>query len=164
MNYASQLNFASNLKELLKMLLAASKELKEEIRDEFIGLALFGSWARNEAKNNSDVDVFIVLKTLEGLNIRSKIYKIIAKHVKKDVTLIDVRINELLKSDFRLTPIMINVIADAIVVWDENDVLKKFIEEGKELIRKAKLVRYKTVDGKYGWKKSDEKPLKIIES
>jgi len=83
MNYASQLNFASNLKELLKMLLAASKELKEAIGDEFIGLALFGSWARNEAKNNSDVDVFIVLKTLEGLNIRSKIYKIIAKHVKK---------------------------------------------------------------------------------
>ncbi len=81
------------------MLLAASKELKEEIRDEFIGLALFGSWARNEAKNNSDVDVFIVLKTLEGLNIRSKIYKIISKHVKRDVTLIDVRINELLKNN-----------------------------------------------------------------
>ena len=164
MNYASQLNFASNLEELLKMLLAASKELKEAIRDEFIGLALFGSWARNEAKNNSDVDVFIVLKTLEGLKVRSKIYRIIAKYVKRDVTLIDVRINELLKNDFRLTPLMINVIADAIVVWDENDVLKKFIEEGKELIRKAKLVRYKTVDGKYGWKKSDETPLEIIES
>ncbi len=59
---------------------------------------------------------------------------------------------------------MINVIADAIVIWDENDVLRKFIEEGKEIIRKAKLVRYKTVDGKYGWKRSDEKPLKIIES
>jgi len=65
-----------------------------------------------------------------------------------------VRINELLKSDFRLTPLMINVIADAIVVWDENNVLKKFIEKGKELIRKAKLVRYKTADGKYGWKKA----------
>jgi len=37
---------------------------------------------------------------------------------------------------------MINIIADAIIISDRDDVIKSFIEKGRRLIEKAQLVRY----------------------
>ena len=80
------------LKYLVASLSEACEELSELLGDEFIGLALFGSWARGEAGEESDVDVLVVLKSLKGMEARSVIYKTIAKHVKRALTLVDVRL------------------------------------------------------------------------
>lgn len=51
---------------LLERLSDASEDLIRVLVDEFIGLILFGSWARGEAKVDSDVDLFIVLRKAGG--------------------------------------------------------------------------------------------------
>jgi len=71
------------LNSVLEALKASSKELEKALGDDFLGMALFGSWARSEAKKDSDVDIFVLLKRGRGLRLRSSIYRIIAKHVKK---------------------------------------------------------------------------------
>ena len=96
------------------------------------------------------------------MEIRSAIYRIIARHVKRALTLVDVRLDEITGDDVVLTPLLINVVADAVVVWDPSGVLSEFVEKGRELIRKAGLVRYRTPDGKYGWKREDGRPLEPV--
>ena len=150
------------LAPLLSALSAAAKELDELLGEEFVGMALFGSWARGEARPDSDVDVFIVLRSLKGMEARSRIYKVIARRVRRGLTLIDMRLEEL-KGTVELTPLFINIVADAIVIWDKEGLLHSFIEKGRELIKKAGLVRYKTPDGKYGWKRRDGQPLEPVE-
>ena len=151
------------LEDLVACLSKACKELSGLLGDEFIGLALFGNWARGEAREESDVDVLVVLKSLEGMEIRSAIYRIIARHVKRALTLIDVRLNEIASDKVVLTPLLINIVADAVVIWDTGNVLREFVEKGRALIRKAGLVRYRTPDGKYGWKRRDDRPLELVE-
>ena len=65
------------LEDLVACLSKACKELSGFLGDEFIGLALFGNWARGETGEKSDVDVFVVLKSLKGMEVRSAIYKTI---------------------------------------------------------------------------------------
>lgn len=150
------------LEDIVAALSKACKELSELLGEEFVGMALFGSWARGEAREDSDVDVLVVLRSLKGLKVRSMIYRIIARHVKRAVTLVDVRLNEITGAEVVLTPLLINVVADAIVIWDTDDILRDFVERGRALIRKAGLVRYRTPDGKYGWRRADGKPLEPV--
>ena len=121
------------LEGLVASLSEACEELSELLGDEFIGLALFGSWARGEAREKSDVDVLVVLKSLKGMEARSVIYKTIAKHVKRALTLVDVRLNEIATDRVVLTPLLINIVADAIIIWDTGNVLRGFVEKGRAL-------------------------------
>jgi len=154
---------APQLGELLKALSEASNDLALLFGERFVGLALFGSWARGEAREDSDVDVFVVLRDAGGMAVRSKVYSVIARRVRKPLTLVDIRLKDLLRDDLELTPLLVNVVADAIVIHDEGDILKSFVRKGRQLIRKAGLIRYRTPDGKYGWMRSDRKPLSTVE-
>lgn len=151
------------MKRVIDELSLASEELAKLFENEFIGMVLFGSWARSEAREDSDIDVLVVLKSLGGMKIRSKIYKVIAKYVRRPITLIDMRLSELLREGLELTPLLINIVADAIVIYDRDNIIKSFIDKGRKLIKKAKLVRYKTPNGKYGWKREDMKPIEPVE-
>jgi len=73
------------------------------------------------------------------------------------------RLDELLRKDLVRTPRLINEVADAIVVWDRQGHLREFVEKGRKLIQKANLVRYKTPDGEYGWKRKNGKPIEPVE-
>ncbi len=44
------------------------KALQEYFGERLLGLWLFGSWARNEATKESDVDLMIVLKTIDNFS------------------------------------------------------------------------------------------------
>ena len=149
---------------VLKALSQAAEELTVLLRNELVGLALFGSWARGEARPDSDVDVFVVLRSVGGMASRSRIYSALARSLRMPVTLIDIRESELLKcGGIELTPLLVNVVADAVVIRDDRGVLESFIQEGLRLIEKAEFVRYRTPDGRYGWRRKDTKPISLIE-
>ncbi|MCX8162401.1 MAG: nucleotidyltransferase domain-containing protein [Candidatus Bathyarchaeota archaeon] len=147
----------------MEALSKAAKELEEVYGEEFLGLALFGSWPRGEAKPDSDVDVFVVLNSLSGFEVRSKIYGVIATKVGRSVTLINARLDDLSREGLEVTSLLLNILYDAIVVYDRLGVLKRLAEDVRRLIEKANLIRYRTPDGKYGWKRIDDKALEAVE-
>jgi len=152
-----------SLDTLVKELCRASEELKSVFGEGFAGLLLFGSYARGEARRDSDVDILVVLRGLRGMKVRSRIYRVLARHVGLPLTLIDVNLNDLTREDLVVTPLLLNALYDGVIMYDETGVLAELKSKVGELIRKAKLVRYRTRDGKYGWKRRDDKPLEAVE-
>jgi len=149
------------LEEIVRSIESASAKLAEELKDEFLGLALFGSWARGEADEKSDVDVLVILRSIGGFDVRGRIYTILSEKVRKPLTLVDIRVNEVLDKEHEVTPLMLNILYDAVVIYDPEGILKKLIENCRLLINKASLERYRLPDGKYGWKRTDGKPIAL---
>jgi len=147
--------------EIVRLLKYASIRLVEEFKDEFLGLALFGSWARKEADEKSDVDVLVILRSIGGFDVRGRIYTILSENVKKPLTLVDVRVDEIFDREYEVTPLMLNILYDGVVIHDPEDILKKLIESCRVLINKASLERYRSLDGKYGWRRIDGDPLAL---
>ena len=152
------------LGEIIKRLKSASKNLKEAFGEAYVGLLLFGSYARGEASDRSDVDVLVVMRGLKGLKVRGDVYSILAKHVGRPLTLIDVDLADISRDDLEVTPLLLNALYDGVIVYDRFGVLERLKLKTIELIRKANLMRYRTPDGKYGWKRANGKPIEAVEA
>lgn len=63
-----------NKQEIKSILLIFSKQLKEIYKDKLINIILFGSHAKGTAKEDSDIDILIILKDRE-INIGNEIEK-----------------------------------------------------------------------------------------
>jgi len=51
-----------------------------------------------------------------------------------------------------VTPFFINVVFDGIVLYDEDGYVSQILDRIGRGVEKAGLIRYRTPDGKYGWK------------
>lgn len=151
------------LEEVVRRLQETSKDLKQTFGDVFASLLLFGSYPRGEASKESDVDVLVVLRGLGDLRVRGEIYSILARHVGRPLTLILADLADLIKEDLEITPLLLNSLYDGIVIYDESGVLQRLKTKVDMLVKKANLVRYRTPDGKYGWKRVDGKPIEAVE-
>jgi len=87
----------------------------------------------------------------------------LAKHVGKPLTLVQADLSDLVRGDLEITPLLLNALYDGIVIYDELGVLRGLQSMVAELVKKAGLERYRTPDGKYGWKRSDGKPIGVAE-
>lgn len=150
------------LEDITQRLEESARDLERLLGEEFLGLMLFGSWARGEAREDSDVDVFVVLKSLRGVKSRSAIYSVLSSRVGRAVTLIDVRADELFREELELTPLLLNILVDGIVIHDKTGKLGELASKARQLVEDAGLVRYRTPDGKYGWRRRDDKPLVVL--
>ncbi|ADN50067.1 DNA polymerase beta domain protein region [Vulcanisaeta distributa DSM 14429] len=134
----------------------ACRDLEGEFGDEFLGLMLFGSWARGEAREDSDVDVMVLFNTLSGLDVRARAYEVLRRFVKRDITLVDMRRSEL---SGKLTALAINMAWDGVIICDRYGDLRRFKDSVIKFIENEGLVRYRTRDGKYGWMRADGRPM-----
>ncbi|GAB6947744.1 hypothetical protein JCM16161A_18740 [Vulcanisaeta sp. JCM 16161] len=145
-----------DLNELINLLSMACRDLESEFGDEFLGLMLFGSWARGEAHEDSDVDVAVLFNTLRGLEVRVRAYEVLRRFIRRDITLIDMRRSEL---DGSLTALAINMAWDGVIICDKYGDLRRFKNSVIKFIENEGLIRYRTKDGKYGWMRSDGRPM-----
>ena len=140
----------------------ASRELVKALGNKIVAIALFGSRARKEASCRGDYDFFVVVRNFRDKNRRFKIYHHLHKVLKSDITVVDVDEERLFNERLSITPLLLNVAWDAEVLCDPSGRLEELFER----IRKAakeKLVRYRTKDGKYGWKPKNGKlePMEV---
>ncbi|MGQ9723385.1 MAG: nucleotidyltransferase domain-containing protein [Candidatus Jordarchaeum sp.] len=127
--------------------------LVEELGEKLLGLALFGSVARGEGSERSDLDFFVVTRGVEGDRVQRKrrMYRILApvyKRFRRDISVYTLEESEITD----VTPLLINVAYDAVILFDPEGYLEKFFAQVREAVRKAGLAPYRTRDGKIGWK------------
>jgi len=147
--------------EDLELPTKACENLVKRLGDRVVAVALFGSRARGEASEKSDFDFFVVVRDFDEKNRRFKIYHCLHSVVKRDVTVIDVDEDEFFREDLKIDSLLLNIIWDSVILYDPTGRLRELFERVKGAV-KDKLERYRTRDGKYGWKpKSGE--LGVIE-
>jgi predicted nucleotidyltransferase len=136
---------------IVELAYEASRILVNVLGDRIVAVALFGSWVRGEASDRSDVDFFVVFKDFNEEDRRFKIYHYLHSVFKCDVTVIDVDEEKLFRNDLVITPLLLNIAWDSIVLYDPSGKLGELFKRIREAV-KDKLERYRTRDGKYGWK------------
>jgi len=110
------------------------------------GIILFGSVARGEPRGRSDLDLLILWEGVD-LPLRERyimFYKLAARYfmVGKDLTVLDMEYDRFINSR-RLTPLLLNIISDAVVLYDKYDRVSSFVSEARERLAKTGLKRVK---------------------
>lgn len=141
----------------------AVRELVRKYPDKIIAVGLFGSVARGDYTEKSDVDILVIVKDWsEGMTRRYAIYDVFFGSIKTDVTIVDINYEDaekILSGEIPLTSSMLNVLYDCIVIYDPHKILRKLVNSIKELVRDLGLMRYK-IGHAYGWKKNGKTKIR----
>jgi predicted nucleotidyltransferase len=138
------------------------------LRAPFIkGVVEFGSRARGEPTERSDVDLLVLYEDQENkdsVTRRRNFYKLLREAVGEqyeDITLIDMRLEDFL-NPHEVTPLLLNIYWDGIVVYDPTRALCPFMDLIKDRIKRSGLKRI--VDGRaYRWELPEPmKEVKIL--
>lgn len=116
---------------------------------------LFGSTARGEGGERSDIDLLILhegCKIEDAVLRRRHFYSLIHQQLGGEfegLTVIDMEFEKFVRPR-HVSPILLNIYRDALVVYDETDMLEEFLRRTRERICKSGLRRVR--DGKaYYW-------------
>jgi len=140
----------------------AVKKLVEELGDKVAAVALFGSQARGDSQERSDFDFLVVVRDMHGIDRRFRIYDPLRRILKRDITVLDIDEAKIFKKELTVDSFLLNVAWDALILYDPMGKLTKLFKRVKTAVRRAELIRYKTKDGKYGWKPAKGR-LEVIE-
>jgi len=124
----------------------------EALGSNLVALAFFGSWARGEEKEWSDIDLLLIAEDLpkhpfernrlvyepiEGWREKPRPISILARTVKEFTA--------------DVTPLHLDLAADAIVFYDPKGFLASKLDRVRELIEEAELVRERDSKGLLFW-------------
>jgi len=130
-----------------------SSSLPEWLLEKLKAIILFGSVARGENSDGSDLDFLVLVEGLSGTPVeRSRVvykgFRTIRQKSKRDTSIVVATLAEMKT----VTPFIINVAFDGIVLYDVDGEALEILNRVKESVRQAGLERYRTSDGGYGWK------------
>jgi len=105
-----------NKNQFKSVLAELKRELKTALKDKMSGLILFGSYARGEQLQDSDIDCLLILKSPLSKDEEKKVSRISAKiSLKYDTVIVCL---DYLESEFaaKSTPLLLNVRKEGIRV------------------------------------------------
>ena len=132
------------------------KNQLENLNEPYIkAILLFGSRARGESNEKSDIDLLVLHENCEikdPVLRRRYLYNLIRKVIGKEfegITIIDMEFENFIKP-IEINALLLNIYWDAIIVYDKTNMLHSFLKHVKDKIEKSGLKRIK--DGKaYRW-------------
>jgi predicted nucleotidyltransferase len=150
-----------------------TNKLEEILQDDLISVLLFGSAARGDAGEGSDIDILIVAEKF-GEEGRFEVFNEIEKDLKASEEYHDLKENKLgtLISPVPLTPaeveknpsILLDIVMDGIMLYDVDDFI---VNKMKSMRRKLKKMGSKRIfldDKRYYWDlKPDYKLGEVVE-
>jgi predicted nucleotidyltransferase len=121
-------------------------------------VVLFGSLARGEATERSDIDLFVVVRKLPDSAVERRfiVYDCLTpllKRFRRGVTVVEADEEDLRR---RLSPLLINIAHEGITLYDAGGAMSAFLKRIRDAVRAAGLEKYETSNGKYGWKPRGE--------
>jgi len=118
-------------------------------------ILLFGSTARGEATDRSDIDLLVLHEGMPVANLverRRILYRAVVERVGdvfEAVTLIDMEFRDFVNPGV-VTPLLLNIYWDAVVVFDRTGLLEEFLRRVRRRIEELGLRRIR--DGRaYYW-------------
>lgn len=125
----------------------------EALGSNLVALAFFGSWARGEEKEWSDIDVLLIAKELpnDPFERRWLVQKPVLSLSEHHISVLARTMEEFSKD---VSPLHLDLGLDAIVFHDPHGFLAQRLRRVQELIEEAGLLREKETSGfAWRWKK-----------
>ncbi|MCD6312352.1 MAG: nucleotidyltransferase domain-containing protein [Thaumarchaeota archaeon] len=120
-----------------------TENLLEVFGEELVSVTLFGSAARGESREDSDIDLLIVIENLPKDRFeRYELYREAEEKLGDEAS----RISPILKTPeeaSRMSPLYLDLVEDSIILYDKNDFMKKILERLRKKLKNlgAKRVR-----------------------
>jgi predicted nucleotidyltransferase len=128
--------------------------LSRLINENYVAVLLFGSWARCEANERSDVDILVLHRGLNKINKlkRSRAIYLAITALLKDYpgfTVLDMDFEEFINPGI-IRPLLLNIYWDALILFDRSGILRDFLAHVRRRIVESGLRRVR--DGRaYYW-------------
>ena len=150
-----------------------ANKLEEILQDDLISVLLFGSAARGEAGEGSDIDILIVAEKF-GEEGRFEVFNEIEKDLKASEEYRELKENKLgtLISPVPLTPseveknpsILLDIVMDGIMLYDVDDFIENKMKSMRKKLKKMGSKRIFLDDKRYYWDlKPDYKLGEVVE-
>jgi len=149
--------------------------LKARLGEGLVSAVLFGSVARGEAKEGSDLDLLVVLEDFNGsFGDRFRLFQEIEKELlsSKPRKMLRARGLGTLISPVPLTkeevgrhpPILLDILTDGIILYDKGDFIKGHLNELQARLKALKARKVRLPGGRWYWDlKPDHKFGEVIE-
>ena len=136
--------------EINEIISLVTDVLKKHFGNDFKSLALFGSWARREEKEDSDIDLFAIIDNLPESHFERSILlsSLITQKAKRKVLLIGKSRDEFLSD---IPSLYLDLAFDAVILFDQERFLQGKLEIIRELTKKAGLEKVQR-GNRYFWK------------
>ena len=155
------------LEEVKEPYKSAAKEAAESLLKVFDvhSVILYGSVAREEQTERSDLDLFVIAESLpyspfERRKALFEATKDVSNKYRIDIFPDGKAIDEVYSY---FDPFYFDLYADGIIVYDRECYGQKLLERIGKKVKEQGWVRYKTTDGYYGWTLKDLKFGQVIE-
>ena len=134
---------------------------REALGDKLIGVVLYGSFARKEAREESDVDLFVIARELpERRYDRSILLQRMVRGI-KDAPPFSLLGKTPEEFERYFPSLYLDIGLDGIVLFDRDDYTTKKLKRIKEIIKETGLVRERLKDGDmFCYTASSRKPTK----
>lgn len=115
---------------------------KEKLSESLVGVALFGSAARNEANPHSDLDIFLISDELPDNPFERQIYlrEILPRGLGTRISIMAKTRDEF---EQKLLPVYLDIAADGVILFDPQDYLKEKFNEVRKILKEEGLIRKK---------------------
>ncbi|QXJ32282.1 nucleotidyltransferase domain-containing protein [Saccharolobus shibatae] len=117
------------------------KIMKEEFKDDLISVVLYGSVARGDNRNDSDVDILIVMDNLPRDSMLKRI-RLFETKVEDKLNLDEywnkgyyVSLSPILKTPEeagKISPLYLDMVYDALILYDKDEFFTKILQKLKE--------------------------------
>jgi len=157
--------YNSLLKKLTKLLL-------DEFGDRLISVVVYGSVSRGDHRNDSDVDLLIVIKDLpKTITERMMLFEKIESKIEDDIDkLMDegyyVTFSPIMKTPeeaVRFSPLYMDMTDDAIILYDRDNFFGNVLEKTREKLLELGFERVWISKKAWYWRKKDYKFGEVID-
>lgn len=142
------------------------KIMKEEFKDDLISVVLYGSVARGDNRNDSDVDLLIIIKNLPKDSMLKRI-RLFETKVEDKLNLDEfwkngyyISLSPILKTPEeaeKISPLYLDMVYDAIILYDKNQFFTKILQKLKERLKELGAERVRMGKKWYWVLKKDSK-------
>jgi len=119
--------------------------LKDSLGEKLVSIILYGSTARGDVSEYSDIDLLIVLESLPESRLeRLKIFDEVEKRCERELRSLEneyglkIFFSPILKTvdeAWKITPLYLDMVEDGIILFDRDDFMKKIMDKVRARLR-----------------------------